>query len=203
MGDRAHLAASYRSLDTYVADVSQTIVKEDLEDVILVAHSFAGQIVPNITLATEGRIRTQVFLDAYLPVSGRSIFSLSDQEQAWRSEWEAISFDGPIERMVPVPDAAELGIDDASLWEWVKERLVAIPLSAYTEPVRFAPEGLLDDMHFIECSRNPHSFKRHAERARAHGARHMVLDEGHMAMLTAPDLLASAFDAIGQERDRR
>src|SRR3974377_661302 len=45
MGDRVHLATKEVGVETAVRDVQNVIEYEDLEDIILVGHSFAGKIV--------------------------------------------------------------------------------------------------------------------------------------------------------------
>ena len=48
MGDRLHLGAPETDLDTYITDVVNVIEFEDLEDVVLVGHSYAGGVVTGV-----------------------------------------------------------------------------------------------------------------------------------------------------------
>src|SRR5579862_2835092 len=45
LGERIHLASPTIGLATHVADVVNTILWEDLHDVILVGHSYGGMVI--------------------------------------------------------------------------------------------------------------------------------------------------------------
>ena len=45
LGERSHLASPDIGLETHVQDVSQVLEYEELADVILVGHSYAGMVV--------------------------------------------------------------------------------------------------------------------------------------------------------------
>jgi pimeloyl-ACP methyl ester carboxylesterase len=62
LGDRSHLATPEVDLDTYVTDVVSLIEFEDLHDVVLVGHSYAGIVVTG----TADRIPERISLLAYL-----------------------------------------------------------------------------------------------------------------------------------------
>src|SRR3712207_7384423 len=62
LGERSHLATPEVDLDTYVTDVVNTIEFEDLHDVILVGHSYAGTVVTGVA----DRVPERVSLLAYL-----------------------------------------------------------------------------------------------------------------------------------------
>jgi pimeloyl-ACP methyl ester carboxylesterase len=76
-GERAHLLTHQVGLATHVRDLASVLSYEDLEDVVLVAHSYAGMVAS--ALAEEMRVRLAhiVYLDAYLPRDGESAL---DQE---------------------------------------------------------------------------------------------------------------------------
>ena len=71
-GERAHLGSPSIGLGTHIADVVNTILWEDLHDVVLVGHSYGGMIVTGVVDRIPGRIRRVVYLDAFLPDSGES-----------------------------------------------------------------------------------------------------------------------------------
>jgi pimeloyl-ACP methyl ester carboxylesterase len=43
-GERVHLMSSLITLETHIADVANTIEAEELQDVVLAVHSYAGMI---------------------------------------------------------------------------------------------------------------------------------------------------------------
>jgi pimeloyl-ACP methyl ester carboxylesterase len=51
LGERVHLAASARpNLETHITDVANLLAFEDLRDVVLCGHSYAGMVVSEIAL---------------------------------------------------------------------------------------------------------------------------------------------------------
>src|SRR5882757_3615170 len=71
-GDRAHLLGPEVGLDTHVDDVVRTILDEDLTDVVLVGHSYAGLVVSSAANRVPDRIGRLVYLDAMVPLDGES-----------------------------------------------------------------------------------------------------------------------------------
>ena len=48
LGERAHLATLDVGLNTHIKDVVNTILYEDLHNVILIGHSYAGMVVTGV-----------------------------------------------------------------------------------------------------------------------------------------------------------
>jgi pimeloyl-ACP methyl ester carboxylesterase len=63
VGDRAHLNSPQIGLDTHIQDVVATIQNERLNDVILVGHSYGGQVIAGVASALSaglpGRLRAE------------------------------------------------------------------------------------------------------------------------------------------------
>ena len=72
LGERSHLNSPEVNLATHVTDIVNVIRFEDLEDVMLVGHSYAGMVITGVMDAVPGRIRHAVFLDAIVPQDGQS-----------------------------------------------------------------------------------------------------------------------------------
>jgi pimeloyl-ACP methyl ester carboxylesterase len=72
LGERAHLASPEVNLSPHIADVVNAILFEDLHDVVLVGHSYAGMVISGVNDRIPERIRCQVFIDALLPDDGES-----------------------------------------------------------------------------------------------------------------------------------
>ncbi|GAB2509642.1 alpha/beta fold hydrolase [Nocardia heshunensis] len=93
LGDRAHLSGAGVNLDTHIADVVNVLERNDLTDVVLVGHSSGGMSVTGAADAVSQRIRALVYLDAFVPRDGDSVWSLSPQE--WRDRYLAdVAADG-------------------------------------------------------------------------------------------------------------
>src|SRR5512143_4241591 len=67
LGERAHLASPAIDLDTHIKDVVGAIEMEDLNDVVLVGHSYGGMVATGVADRARGRIAQIVYLDAFVP----------------------------------------------------------------------------------------------------------------------------------------
>lgn len=74
-GERVHLATPEVGLSTHINDVVNTILFEDLKNVILVGHSYGGMVVTGVADSLPGRISKLVYLDAFVPEDGESVFA--------------------------------------------------------------------------------------------------------------------------------
>jgi pimeloyl-ACP methyl ester carboxylesterase len=63
------------NLDTHIEEVVDAVKSHD--DVVLVGHSYAGMVVSGAADADPSRIRALVYVDAYVPESGDSVWSLT------------------------------------------------------------------------------------------------------------------------------
>lgn len=64
------------NLDTHINEVIALLEKEDLRNVVLVGHSYAGMVVTGVCDRRPERIAHVVYLDAFLPESGQSLYDL-------------------------------------------------------------------------------------------------------------------------------
>ncbi|UCC26334.1 MAG: alpha/beta hydrolase [Gemmatimonadales bacterium] len=75
-GERHHLASPEIGLETHIRDVVNLIVWEQLEDVVLVGHSYGGMVITGVADRIPDRIGKLVYLDAMLPFDGECVVSI-------------------------------------------------------------------------------------------------------------------------------
>ncbi len=75
-GERVHLIGRDVGNETHVTDIVNVLHYEDLNDVILVAHSYAGTVAPGVLAQAGDRIRRVIYLDAIVPHARERIASL-------------------------------------------------------------------------------------------------------------------------------
>ena len=76
LGERADLAGPEVDLDTYLADVAGLMEVEDLHDVILVGHSYAGHLITGVADRLPERISLLAYLDAGPSPDGAAFMDL-------------------------------------------------------------------------------------------------------------------------------
>src|SRR5262249_15229204 len=82
LGERAHLARPGIALDDHVQDVVALLQMEALSEVVLVGHSYGGMVVTGAADREAARIRRLVYLDAFVPESGRCVLDYVVPERA-------------------------------------------------------------------------------------------------------------------------
>jgi len=67
MGDRVHLVSTNVGMETATQDVLNVIRYHELDEVVLVGHSFAGKVVAAVADRAPEKVRQIVYLDALRP----------------------------------------------------------------------------------------------------------------------------------------
>ncbi|MDG7011424.1 MAG: alpha/beta hydrolase [Nitrososphaerota archaeon] len=67
MGERVHLATKDVGLETAVQDVLNMIKYNELDDFVLVGHSFAGKVAAVVADRAHDRVKKVVYLDSFRP----------------------------------------------------------------------------------------------------------------------------------------
>ena len=69
VGERSHLLSPAIDLDTHILDVANVLEWEELSDVVLVGHSYGGNVITGVADRMKDRLRHVVYLDAHLPAN--------------------------------------------------------------------------------------------------------------------------------------
>jgi pimeloyl-ACP methyl ester carboxylesterase len=72
MGERSHLSSPDIELETHIMDVVNTILFEDLRDIVVVGHSYGGMVITGVADRVPDRMKKIVYVDAFLPDNGQS-----------------------------------------------------------------------------------------------------------------------------------
>lgn len=136
MGDRAHLINKSITIDTFIEDLVQVIQTEELNDVILVGHSFGGIPISGVADRIPERLAHLVYFDAIVLENGQTAFSNYPKADADARIAAASKATGGLAVPVPDPIPAVWGFEAGSPnYEWVKRRLTPHPLASYTTPL--------------------------------------------------------------------
>ncbi|OZM78036.1 alpha/beta fold hydrolase [Pseudonocardia sp. MH-G8] len=188
LSERAHLLSPQVGLDTHTEDVVRLLDVLDLRDVVLVGHSYAGQIVTAVADRRPERIARRVHLDAFVGDDGEAARDLLPETVA--HHWAESATEAGFGWLVPVRKLSVLGVTAASDVDWLTPKLTPHPWKTYTDALDLT--GAVDAVPaaFVECVSWMRVFRAQAERARERGWPVHELDTGHEAMVTAPEALA-------------
>jgi pimeloyl-ACP methyl ester carboxylesterase len=192
LGDRKHLAALAVDIGIFVTDIVNLIETEELNDVVLVGHSFGGIPITGAAAKIPDRIRSLVYLDAGVPAPGDSALSLLAPEQQKRRRLETVMLNGLEVSPPPNPLPAFWAINgnDAA---WVTRELTPHPFATFTSPLNF-DEVIWARLSrtYIQCisPRHPALGEMHARLRRDASWRWIEIASGHHAMVSHPTELA-------------
>lgn len=106
LGERSHLAKLGEiDLTTHIDDVVNEVLWNDLDDIVLVGHSYGGIVVTGVAERIEKRIASIVYLDAFVPDDGQSF---QDFAEGWELKGD----------MIPAPPTSpgDYASEDDRLW---------------------------------------------------------------------------------------
>jgi pimeloyl-ACP methyl ester carboxylesterase len=188
LSERAHLLSPQVGLDTHVEDVVRLVDTLGLTDVVLVGHSYAGQIVTAVADRRPAAIRLRVHLDAFVGTDGEAARDLLPETV--EHHWAESAAEAGFGWLVPVRKLSVLGVTDPADVDWLTPKLTPHPWKTYTDPLHLTGAGADVPAAFIECVSWMRVFAGQADRARDRGWPVHELDTGHEAMVTAPTALA-------------
>ena len=132
LGDRVHLLSAAVDLDTHVTDVVNLIKYEGLQNIVLAGHSYAGSIITGVAEQTLPSIASIVFIDAFLPVNGDTMLSMTTE--ALRAASLEAKAKGDISR--PIVPAAAFRVNEKDR-AWVDSKLTPQPLGPSFTPIKY------------------------------------------------------------------
>ncbi len=192
-GDRAHLRSASITLHTHVQDVLGLIESEELHDLLLVGHSYAGMV---ITAAADLLLQRApdtlaglVYVDAQVPLPGESWSSLHSAEMRAQREAVAREHGGAL----PPVDPALFGIEAADR-DWLLRRQVPHPFGPYHDVLALDAARLAQlPRTYIACTAPSFpTAKPHHDRVRGWPGWQVVeMATGHCPMVSAPQELAA------------
>lgn len=115
-GERAHQLSGTVNLTTHVTDVLNLFRYEGIERAVLAGHSYGGMVITGVADRIPDKISALVYLDAFLPEDGQSLFDINIPANTLRFIQSAGDCGGI---GVPSPPAAFFNINekDAATYE--------------------------------------------------------------------------------------
>jgi pimeloyl-ACP methyl ester carboxylesterase len=188
VGERSHLADYHITLSTHVRDVANVIEYENLSDIILCGHSYGGMVITGVAASLGERIKSLVYLDAFVPEDGQSLFDLVGQDMVNQFLNLSRTMNG---RLPPIPAAAfNVNQKDAA---WVDKTCCPQALTTFTDGVRFSgKEGKVKNRTYILANGyDMRVFNRFYDKLKDDPKWKVVtVPCGHDVMVDQPDTLA-------------
>jgi len=190
VGERRHELRAEVDLETHIQDILGVLEAEELEDAVLVGHSYAGLVISGVAARARKRLRRLVYLDALLVEDGQSWAEAFPPEVAEARRKSATMTHGV--KTIPAPDPAIYGFADPADDTWLRRRLTPHPFAPFDQKVRWGgPLGSGVPRVYIDCTQ-PALAVLDTMKGRYRGKPgwpFVELKTGHDAMVSAPEAL--------------
>lgn len=124
LGERSHLDPVSINLTTHIDDVVNEVRWKDLDDFVLVGHSYGGFVITGVAEKIARRIRSIVYVDAFIPGDGQAFADFAP-------DWNL-----PPDALIPPPPAVMGDYRDEADRIWVNEKATPQPAGTFTERAR-------------------------------------------------------------------
>ena len=186
LGEKKHLLSSKITIDTFIEDVVNHIIFENLNNIILVGHSFAGSVISGVADKLKDRIQKLIYFDAVILKDGQKPFDIAPKELVKQRIELAKRFGNGIS--IPAPSADAFGVFDVKKSLLLEEKLTPHPLSTYQSKLTIKNEiGNGIPLFYIFCN-DPVYKSLESSRKVVRKLKWPIfeLNAGHDAMLTHP-----------------
>jgi len=185
--ERSHLASDKVDLTTHINDIVNEIKWKDLDQVVLVGHSYGGMVITGVAEQMGSRIASIVYLDAFLPSDGQSLMDV------------VMQLGGGTPPPTPFSGAAfaaflEVNEEDRA---WVAGKVTEQPPGTVLEKLRVSGAFLkVPRKTFVRVTKGEQPFfKAVADRYATDPAWQVhTIDCGHDMMIDRPDELTSILE---------
>ena len=186
LGEKKHLISSKITIETFIEDVVNHIVFENLNNIILVGHSFAGSVISGVADRLKDRIQKLIYFDAMILIDGQKPFDITPKETVAQRIELSKKFGNNIS--IPAPSADAFGVFDIKKSLLLEEKLTPHPLSAFQSKLILKNEvGNGIPLSYIFCTKPVYkSLESSREVVRKMKWPIFELSAGHDAMLTHP-----------------
>lgn len=195
LGERAHLARPEVDLSTHIQDVLAVLEFEDLTDVTLLGHSYGGMVATGVADKARERIARIVYIDAFAPNNGQSLFDLVGPKAEGNMRAGAAK-DGDGWRLPINPMPPDTSPEDVA---WASPRRRPQPIRTFEQKIELTSKEPPPPRHYIYATRNGPGdvFRQFSTRAKSEaGWKSYELDCSHNPHITCPDALMALLTRI-------
>ena len=194
LGERAHLARPEVDLSTHVQDVLAVLEIEGLKEVTLLGHSYGGMVATGVADKAADRIARVVYIDAFAPKDGQSLFDLlGPKGEAHMRAGAAKDGDGWKLPLNPMPP--DTSPEDAA---WAVPKRRPQPIKTFEQKIALKSPAP-PPRHYIYAKKSGPGdvFRQFGERAKSEaGWKYWEIDSTHSPNITCPDALMALLTQI-------
>jgi pimeloyl-ACP methyl ester carboxylesterase len=195
VGEQSHLLSPHVNLDTHIDDVVNLLRWEELSDVVLCGHSYAGAVIGGAADRVADRIGALVYLDAFLLEQGQCLHETLPSAQR-DLQLELTQQHGEGWKVPPIP--AEVFNVNTRDREWVDRQCTVQPLASFQQACKVDRQdgAIANTTYILADGWSDSPFHPFYERAGAQGWQTHTMACGHDVMLDRPEELTKVLDGV-------
>lgn len=178
-------------LNTHITDIVNLLYMEDLQDVVLVGHSYAGVVITGVADRIPERISKLVYLDAVIAGNGESCISVHPASLQKEFEKDAAQYGM---HSLSIRPSSLFGVTNTQDQQWVDARLTLQPYGTFARRLTLHhPYGNGLPLIYIACTQPqlPVLGVFAAKAKQSPQWKYYEMKTGHDAMITQPEELAA------------
>ncbi len=196
MGDRIHLLSGEYGVETAIQDVLNVVRFNDIDDFVLVGHSFAGKIIAAVADRIPDRVKMLLYLDASRPEKVRTPQASFDPTTEFGTLPEG-SIALPFSEEVLEHIGTDIVGEDR---KWMLEKSTPWPLKYATEPITLSEKFDQVRSSYIFCTDagDPVDEIIQGKWGKIEGP-YRLLEAGHWPMVSIPEETVTAMLELAAE----
>jgi len=195
MGERVHLATEEVGLETAVLDVLNVIKYNEIDNFVLVGHSFAGKVAAVVADRAHDRVKKVIYLDSFRPERVRTPQGSFDPTEEFGAQ-------PPGAFTVPLSEHTvdRIGKDvKGKARTWMMAMATPWPIKMARDPVVLSKnyDGVKEAYVFCTLAGDPVDEIIAGKWGKLRGP-YKVMETGHWPMITKPKELADSLIALSR-----
>jgi pimeloyl-ACP methyl ester carboxylesterase len=195
MGERVHLASNDVGMETAIQDVLNVIKYNDIDDFVLVGHSFAGKVAAAVADRASEKVNLVLYLDAFRPEKVRTPQGGFDPTKEF-GPLPPGSYGIPLtEKIVETIGKDVVGADR----EWMLSKATPWPVKLAADPITLSArlDSVKSAYIFCTLSGDPVDEIVAGKWGKLEGP-HRLIEAGHWPMITKPGELVEDMLALSK-----
>ncbi len=195
MGDRVHLASEEFGMETAIRDVMNVIEYNDVDDIIMVGHSFAGKVAAAVANEVPEMVKMILYLDSFWPKKNMEMQGGSDPTE----EFGALSpgsFTIPFSEEILDNIGKDVKGEDR---KWMLSKVTPWPIRLSADPITLSERFDSIKMAHIFCtlSGDPVDEIVAGKWGELRGP-YKLIEAGHFPMVTRPEELVDGMISLAE-----
>lgn len=204
LAERSDELTSDTDLNEHINDVVAYFENNDLQDVILVGHSYGGMVITGVADRIPNRVKHIVYLDAVHPLDGQNLLEAQPLTKYVDSVSEPRTINGVEVNLFPDDETIHfLGLKEKGDIEWAKQYLTPHPWKTFIQPLELQNPNTVEEIGKtdIYTKQQMVGLRLFRQIDKEEQDQAWVINTGHDLMITEPEIVANMLLNVATQID--